>query len=183
MSRNRRKPIGKKINPTFFVFCEGETEKAYINLLKSKYRIPSIKIHAKIRGINITENYINNYKREKPTHEKDKTFLFYDLDVPEVLQKIKKINKGIVLASNPCVEFWFLLHYKNHASETNNKYCYKELVNRNGKYKKGSLDNKLRDKLIEKSSHASKRAKALNAYDNPSSTIYKIIEILDNLKK
>ncbi|MDP4915040.1 MAG: RloB family protein [Saprospiraceae bacterium] len=40
MSRNKRIPKGKVINPTFYVFCEGETEEAYINYLRSKYRLP-----------------------------------------------------------------------------------------------------------------------------------------------
>lgn len=34
MARKRRAPKGKKMNPTFFVFCEGETEEAYVRLLK-----------------------------------------------------------------------------------------------------------------------------------------------------
>ena len=40
MGRSRRPPKGKKIKPTFFVFCEGKTEEQYIKLLKSHYRIP-----------------------------------------------------------------------------------------------------------------------------------------------
>jgi hypothetical protein len=34
MARRRKESKGKKINPTLFVFCEGETEEAYTNLLK-----------------------------------------------------------------------------------------------------------------------------------------------------
>ena len=81
----RRQPKGKKINSTLFVFCEGETEKSYINFLKSIYRIPSIQIHAKVGGNNITYDYIQTYKQDKPTHEKDMSFLMYDLDVPSML--------------------------------------------------------------------------------------------------
>ena len=183
MSSGRRKSKGKKINPTFFVFCEGETEEAYINLLKTEYRIPSIIIHAKIRGNNITDKYINSYKKTRQTHEKDKTILFYDLDTPSILKRLNQIKGSIILASNPCIELWFLLHYRSHSAETNVDYCCKELKNRNGKYKKGFIDSKLKDKLIAKKSDAIKRAKELNPYDNPSSTVFRIIEILEELKK
>ena len=74
MARGRKKSKGKKINPTLFVFCEGETEESYINLLKSVYRIPSIHIHAKVRGNNISSDFIKAYKNDRPTHEKDMNF-------------------------------------------------------------------------------------------------------------
>lgn len=183
MSRDKRKPKGKKINPTFFVFCEGETEKAYINFLKKEYRIPSIIIHARIGGSNITENYIGNYKKNMPTHQKDKTFLFYDLDVPGILERLQKIKNSILLVTNPAVELWFLLHYKNQKSETNVEYCCKELKNRNRSYKKGFIDDKLQIRLSTRKSDAIKRAKQLNKYKNPSSTVYQLIEILEDLKK
>jgi hypothetical protein len=63
MSRNKRIPKGKEINPTFYVFCEGETEESYINYLRSKHRLP-ILIDAKIAGNRITGKYIQNYKKD-----------------------------------------------------------------------------------------------------------------------
>jgi len=36
--RNHRPP--RKMKPVFLVFCEGDTEEAYINLLRQKYRLP-----------------------------------------------------------------------------------------------------------------------------------------------
>ena len=183
MARRRREPKGKKINPTLFVFCEGETEEAYINLLKSVYRIPSIHIHPKIGGNNITAEYIENYKQGKPTHEKDSNYLVYDLDVPEMITRLSKIKGCELLVSNPCIELWFLLHYKNQTASTNNANCCREMNNRNKTYKKGAIDKKLKEKLILKREDAVKRAKALNAYENPSSTMYKLIEILEGLKK
>ena len=148
MARRRRNPRGKKINPTLFVFCEGETEESYINLLKTLYRIPSIHIHPKIGRNDITAEYIQNYKKNKPTHEKDLNLLFYDLDVPTMLQRLSQIDDCILLVSNPCIELWFLLHYKNQTANVNNTYCCKELKNRNRSYKKGLIDRKLKEKLV-----------------------------------
>jgi len=183
MAGRRKESKGKKINPTLFVFCEGETEEAYIKLLKSLYRIPSIHIHPKIGGNNITTEYIENYKKDKPTHEKDLNFLVYDLDVLAMIKRLSKIKGAELLVSNPCIEFWFLLHYKNQTANTNNAHCCREMKNRNKIYKKGAIDKKLKERLISKREDAVKRAKALPQYKNPSSTVYKLIEILDNLKK
>lgn len=183
MARKRRQPKGKKINPTFFVFCEGETEESYINLLKSTYRIPSIHIHPRIGGNNITSDYIKNYKKNKPSHEKDINFLMYDLDVVTMLERLSKIDDSVLLVSNPCIELWFLLHYKNQTANINNTKCCREMTNRNRTYKKGIMDSKLKEKLTTKSSDAVKRAKNLKKFNNPSSTVYRLIEALNDLKK
>ena len=50
------------MRPIFFVFCEGETEVAYVNYLKSKYRLP-IQIVPKKSDSNISCRYIENCKR------------------------------------------------------------------------------------------------------------------------
>lgn len=183
MARRRGESREKKINPTLFVFCEGETEEAYINLLKKEYRIPSIHIHPNIGGNNITTEYIEKYKENKPTHEKDSNFLFYDLDVSAMIQRLSQIDNCTLLVSNPSVELWFLLHYKNQTANVNNAYCYKELRNRNRTYKKGLIDTRLKEKLISRKDEAIKRAKKLTRFENPSTTVYKLIEILNKLKK
>ncbi|WP_335965091.1 RloB family protein [Galbibacter sp. PAP.153] len=118
MAKGRRKSKGKMINPTLFVFCEGDTEEAYVNMLKSHFRLSSIQIHSKIGGNNITSKYIANYKKGKPIHDKDINYLMYDLDVPEILNRLKKIETCELLVSNPCIELWFLLHYKNHTANS-----------------------------------------------------------------
>ena len=107
MARRRSKPRGKKINPTLYVFCEAvprrdETEESYINLLKRDYRIPSIIIHAKTKGSDITARFINEYKKDRPTHPKDQIFLFYDLDVSGILDRLQKIGNSTLLVSNGC---------------------------------------------------------------------------------
>jgi len=183
MARNRRKSKGKKINPTLFVFCEGDTEEAYTNMLKSLFRLSSIQIHPKIGGNNITSKYIENYKKDKPTHDKDINYLVYDLDVADIIIRLNKIDNCILLLSNPCIETWFLLHYKNHKANNDSSYFYKELKNRNKTYKKGAIDKKLKEKLTTKFGEATKRAKELNEFENPSSTIYKFLEKLGELKQ
>ena len=40
MARKAKQPRGKKMNPAFFVFCEGKTEAAYVDLLRRSFRVP-----------------------------------------------------------------------------------------------------------------------------------------------
>lgn len=183
MSRNRRPSRGKKIKPHFWVFCEGQTEEAYVCYLRSRYRVP-IEIVPKVIGSNIDERKIRGYKKGKPVHEKDIDFLLYDADVPAVLDRLRIISNVTLLISNPTIELWFLLHYKNQISNINSSNCITEISQRNrNRYKKGVIDNKLAIKLLDKSQEACKRAKKLTVPNNPSSTVYKLIEILEEIKK
>lgn len=182
MASKRSPSKGKKINPHFWVFCEGETEEAYVSFLRSKYRVP-IEIVTKIVGNKITENIIKNSKQGKPIHEKDKDFLVYDADVPETLEKLKSISSAILIASNPSIELWFLLHYKNQAGYITTKDCIKELCNRNrNQYKKGIIDHQLETKLID-CSKACERAKHLTLYNNPSTNMHELINELNIAKE
>jgi hypothetical protein len=179
---SRRKPSrSKKINPHFWVFCEGETEESYIKFLRAKYRIP-IEIIPKVVGNKITGRFIKSYKKGKPTHEKDKNFLIYDSDVISVLERLLQIKDTILIASNPSIELWFLLHYKNQQAEISASECIKELSNRNRNiYKKGIIDPKLESKLDEKCLKACIRAKKMNLYNNPSTNFNEFIEELNSV--
>ncbi|NOZ47292.1 MAG: RloB domain-containing protein [Chlorobi bacterium] len=183
MSRKRQASKGKKINPTYWVFCEGKTEEEYIRFLRSEYRLP-IEIIPKIAGSNIDKPYIKKYKRGKPSHKKDKDFLIYDADVPEVLDRLKKIESALLITSNPAIELWFLLHYKNQTAYITESNCIRELSNRNrNSYKKGFIDNPLKSKLIERRKEACDRSKRFKLYDNPSTNMHIFIEVLENTKR
>ncbi len=182
MSGKRKSSKRKKINPHFWVFCEGETEEAYVTFLRAKYRIP-IEIVPKIVGNKITNRLIKNSKQGKPTHKKDKDFLMYDADVSHVLEKLKTIKPAVLIASNPSIELWFLLHYKNQTAHISADNCAKELSNRNKNvYRKGVIDRPLEIKLSQNWAKACQRAKALHMFDNPSSNMHILIEELELVK-
>jgi hypothetical protein len=150
-----------------------------VALLRSKYRIP-IEIVSKVAGTRISKDYITRYKQGKPKDDKDRNFLIYDADVPETLSRLKSVVDALLLASNPSIELWFLLHYKNQTASITTKECVKELSNRNKtNYQKGVIDKKLVEKLNGKCSDACKRAKALTLYENPSTNLNKFVEILE----
>jgi hypothetical protein len=183
MSSKRQASKGKRINPHFWVFCEGETEEAYVRFLRTEYRLP-VEIIPKIAGCDISPHYIQSYKKGKPQHEKDKDFLIYDADVPEVLEALKKISPAVLITSNPAIELWFLLHYKNQTAYVTEDECIRQLSNRNhNNYKKGVIDLSLQNKLREKCIDACRRSKSLTLFKNPSTNMNVFIETLENAKK
>ena len=115
MGRKVRISKGKQMKPNFFVFCEGETEIAYVKFLRSLYRAP-IQVIVKKGKSNISEDYIERSQNEYVRTEQDKVFLMYDLDVDGMLEQLQKIPNAELLVSNPCVELWFLLHYQEQRS-------------------------------------------------------------------
>jgi hypothetical protein len=182
MKSRRKASKGKKINPHFWVFCEGKTEEAYIRFLRSEYRLP-VEIIPKIAGSGITEKFISQYKKGKPVHEKDRDFLVYDADVGEVLEKLKQIREVVLIASNPAIELWFLLHYKNQTAELTVQDCIRELENRNrNTYKKGVIDAALKKKLNGSCVDAYSRSKKLKLFENPSTNMHAFIEALEVAK-
>ena len=183
MNRKRSASKGKKINPHFWVFCEGATEEAYVCFLRSRYRIPA-EIVTKISGSKISEGEIKKYKQGKPQHEKDIDFLIYDADVQDTLIRLRSICAVTLITSNPSIELWFLIHYKTQTAHISTSECIKELRNRNrNNYRKGILDERLRARLAGHYSEACKRAEKLTLYENPSSNMFLIIEAMEEAKK
>ena len=113
---------------------------------------------------------------------KDKTFLLYDLDAPKMLEKLQAISDTILLASNPCIELWYLLHYKEQKAVISCANCNKELSKKNGNYSKVIIDKNLKEVLATKQLKARHRAKKLTHYNNPCSTVYLLLEALEEVK-
>lgn len=180
MGRQDRKSRGKTMKPNFFVFCEGETEVAYISHLRAQYRVP-IQIIPRKSDSNISNRYIENCKKDYVGTKNDKTFLMYDLDVDGMLERLQSIPDSVLLVSNPCIELWYLLHFEECHAELTQNACVKKLKRHLEHYTKGSLVLKDKQILSDKVSIASERAKALKSYKNPSTTIYRIIDLLENL--
>ncbi|MBK9291916.1 MAG: RloB domain-containing protein [Bacteroidetes bacterium] len=183
MGNKRNASRGKKINPHFWVFCEGKTEEAYVIFLRSLYRLP-IEVVPKISGSDINIRYIESYKRNKPTHEKDRDFLIYDADILHIIEKLRNIPNVNLIISNPAIELWFLLHYKNQITSISAAECVRQLENRNkNTYKKGLIDEQLKTRLKEKYKEACNRARQLRLFENPSTNMFLFIEALESAKQ
>jgi hypothetical protein len=182
MGRHSRKSGGRKIKPTFFVFCEGESEDAYIRLLKSYYRVP-IEISSKIAGNRITKKYIANTLKNQPKHEKDIIFLLYDIDAPKMFEKLSEIKNTKLLLSNPCFELWYILHFANQSTSIITKDCVEKFKRICPDYQKGFITLLLKHKLLENIDKAISKAKKLKLYQNPSTSVFLLIEELNKVNK
>lgn len=180
MARKTRISKGKTMKPNFFVFCEGETEVAYVKFLRSLYRVP-IQIIPRKSDSNISDKYIENCKREYVTTKNDRTFLMFDLDVEGILERLQKVKDAILLISNPCIELWFLLHYEDCKTEQTSSGCVQKLKKHACTYTKGALSEIEKSTLLKNMDAALSRSKSLTKYRNPSSTIYVLIDLLEKL--
>ena len=123
---------GKKIQTkqSFAVVVDGETEYWYLQMLKHNEPNIPFKIKPQIlQKKNIKQQY--ELVTDLSEEEYDKVFWIVDLDVllkeereknnsTSSLQqflsywrKLSNQNKVVVIVNNPCLEYWFLLHYKN----------------------------------------------------------------------
>ena len=170
------------MNPTFFVFCEGKTEAAYVDLLRRSFRVP-VEIIARVSDSNISQPYIDRCKRERFSTQDDKTFLMFDLDVPGMMEHLRKIKDAVLLLSNPCVEYWFVLHYKDTNKEMSSAECLALLKGIDADYRKGTFSTAMKKVLIEAIEDAAKRARIKEAYTNPSSTIHLLTDEIIAVKR
>lgn len=180
--KNKRRSKGKSIRPTFFVFCEGESEEAYVKFLRSKYRLP-IEVCPSVVGLSITQESITRFKKGKPTDAKDRDYLMYDLDRDDVLKRLQRIKGATIIASNPCLELWYLLHYVDQKSEITSAQCLSVLKRHLPRYKKGAICSALQATLSTKNEVAVTRAELLPSRANPSSDIPVFLTDLEKASK
>jgi hypothetical protein len=186
MAKERVRRPARTMKPIYIVFCEGETEANYVSFLRLQYRVP-IKVIPKITGQKISQALIDRHvSAERIAKDDDiSSFVMYDLDVPGVAAQLLKC-KAIQLTSNPCVELWFLLHECEQHAAIATDACMTKLKRISSNwpwYTKGSLTKNQEKILRENVSIAIERAKSLASTDNPSSTVYHLIEKLENVLK
>ena len=180
--KSKRQSKGKTIRPTFFVFCEGESEEAYVKYLRSKYRLP-IEVCPSVVGLGINMESLRRFKKTKTSHPKDNDYLMYDLDRDDVLKRLQSIKGAKIIASNPCLEFWYLLHCMDQKAPISSADCLSALNKHIPKYKKGSVCADLQSILSTRQALAIERAEALKQWSNPSSDMPLLISDLESISK
>lgn len=183
MARKREKGQPRRMKKVILVVCEGETEATYVDFLRQSYRSP-IKIVPRVSGHDVNKRKLDEFRKSLKLSSNDdiKTFLMYDLDVQGVYEKLSSLD-AVLLLSNPCIELWFLLHSKDQRAELTVPECIRRLQSSDpmwNDYRKPLLSPKQRELLWDNRVIATQRAKSLKDLENPSSTIYKLIEILDS---
>lgn len=129
MGRKRR-PI-KQIRPTFAFVVDGKSEIWYLQMLKRNERKLPINIKPELpQRKSVEEQY--ELVKKLSEGEYSKVFWIIDLDtlikesnetskskkssLQKLIQLRKKLQKSyknvVVIINNPCLEFWFLLHFE-----------------------------------------------------------------------
>lgn len=180
-----RKSNPRKMRPQFLVLCEGETEESYVNFLRQNYRLP-IKIVPKIIGSKISQKIIDRYKNELGGSESSiTTFLLYDGDVPDVLGNVGNCD-GIRLISNPCIEIWFVSHYKKpEETELSSDLCVKELKKMPDweNYRKGTFTQAQESALWNKRLEAVANMESKKENSKNYSSVFTFIKTLEEVRK
>lgn len=183
----RTRRFSRPVRPrkVFLVLCEGETEKAYIELLKRYYHLPIV-IKTKVSGAGINERLVKQYVKEISIDKTDicRVFYVYDCDVEAVRDKIVKLD-GTAILSNPCIELWFMLHANDHRSNVSSNTIVKHLQSSHPvwhSYCKGRITSEQACHLLSHCAEAAKRAAKLAWPGNPSSNMSVFIDALETDK-
>jgi len=145
MRRKRRKPI--KVRPVYAIIVEGETEYWYLQMLRRNERNLRINVKPELPQKKTLEDQFKWVKQQ--AKENTKVFWIIDLDV--VLKETKQAKKGtetaiqklekykaeidnkldnvILIINNPCLEFWFLLHFEKTSKYFNKCKDVEKLLN------------------------------------------------------
>ncbi|MEZ4985942.1 MAG: RloB family protein [Saprospiraceae bacterium] len=128
-----RKPkkITHKIDPSFALVVDGETEVWYLQMLKRNERDIRVSIKPEIPNKKSTEE---QYNLVCNLANKEFTKVFWIVDLDTIIKEDNEAPKGkksplktfkeyrtdliknypnvVVIVNNPCIEFWFLLHFE-----------------------------------------------------------------------
>lgn len=201
-SYNRRRPTVEP-RARVLIVCEGKkTEPFYFEGLRKKLELATFEVKVCGEGcgsapINVVDHAIKERQKDMESGGSgyDHVWCVIDIESPEkhhtlaqALDKAKANNLGVA-ASNPCVEFWFYLHFENKAkprtSAEMHKAFKKELKKKRQSYSKNSRATI--DQLYPHTSTAIANAKTVKKSRgwgenltkvNPSTHVYKVVELL-----
>ncbi|WP_342575495.1 RloB family protein [Solibacillus sp. FSL K6-1781] len=192
--RKGRKPLGKALKKKVFIYCEGETEKFYFDMLSAKYSSYTIEakslkrvgIKTKVVGSkgpqDIVSEAIRTLEKDSMKNEVHKAYVVFDNDLSskdEILKAIEKAEKHSleVLYSNINFDLWILLHF-----EKVNSYCSKKEINRklSTYYGVESYANEVKGEMVSKILRDKIRFAVDNATTLLGDTKGSLIKSIDN---
>jgi len=201
--RPRKKNVRRPKNIVVIV-CEGEkTELKYFQNIRSQIEVRNANIQIRpVHGNCTAPMSMVNYAIDNLTEwdvdfeSGDGVWCVFDVDenTDRILQDTfdrAKANRIKMALSNPCIELWFLIHFRDQHAGLERDQAKSEYRKYQPRYD-GEVDNEL---LTPRISDATMRAKFLNdmharaerklisTASNPSSQIFKVIEFIQELVK
>jgi hypothetical protein len=188
----KRKENTRECKKTIFIYCNGkETEPNYFNSFREKLKLSGVKIE--VVGLDYNSKSLVDYVIENKPSEYDEIWCVFDKDdfkdFDNAITKAEN-NKINVAYSNECFELWYYLHFEYLKSALHRDKYEEKLTKKLGqKYEKNYKG--MYDILKDKQKIAIKNAKKLEnenihqnkipSQSNPSTTVYKLVEVLNSL--
>jgi len=186
-TRFQRKQATRDYRKVFYLFTEGyKTEPLYFSMLQE---ICPEHIHLKIKPHETKSDVLHVLKRakhfirnEKPRVENSEFWLIVDVDdrTPKQFDKLKQWSKEknnyCLAISNPCFEYWLLLHFEKGDAVYNLKDRLKKHM---PNYEKHTIDEKiLLPKIITaiKNAKEKHRQSSNDCFAGNCSTVYILVE-------
>ena len=145
------------------VFCEGESEQAYIDFLKKQFKdVVSIR---RVCAVNPFEEADRRFKKDKAYRDNaevtDEIWFFFDVDLKDaaawdsrqkIIKRLRNLGKSRkkpeirvrLLMTTGCIEYWLMLHYEMYApplqTVADKERVMNRLLTKEPAYKKGDTN-------------------------------------------
>lgn len=118
----------KKSKVSICVFCEGESEQAYTDFLKSKFQ--DLAVFKRPSSTGLFDDADNRFKKDPKYRDYadviDEIWFFFDVEEKdidnwskrlEIIKRLRRLRKKPqirvrLLMTTGCIEYWLMLHYR-----------------------------------------------------------------------
>lgn len=118
----------KKSKVSICVFCEGESEQAYTDFLKSKFQ--DVAVFKRPSSTGLFDDADNRFKKDPKYRDYadviDEIWFFFDVEEKdidnwskrlEIIKRLRRLRKKPqirvrLLMTTGCIEYWLMLHYR-----------------------------------------------------------------------
>lgn len=147
----------KKTKPLIYVFCEGESEQAYTDFLKHRFK--DVAVIRRPPSVGLFEEAEARYKKDikyiNSSEVTDEIWFFFDVEKKDarkwdqrikIIKYLRRLRKNQeirirLLMTTGCIEYWLMLHFKMFApsilTEAEKKRILTELTALEPAYEKG----------------------------------------------
>lgn len=148
----------KKSKVSICVFCEGESEQAYTDFLKSKFQ--NVAVFKRPSSTGLFEEADNRFKKDPKYRDYsdvfDEIWFFFDVEEKdvdnlskrlEIIKRLRRLRKKPqirvrLLMTTGCIEYWLMLHYRLFAPPVltvpEKEQMLRQVIKEEPTYKKGN---------------------------------------------
>ena len=148
----------KSAKPLIYVFCEGESEQAYTDYLKSKFQ--DVAVFKRPSSTGLFDEADNRFKKDPKYRDYadviDEIWFFFDVEEKdidnwskrlEIIKRLRHLRKKPqirirLLMTTGCIEYWLMLHYRLFAPPVltvpEKEQMLRQVIKEEPTYKKGN---------------------------------------------